>query len=234
MMKIDHDQLRLLYQRHVASGRPPDRHHCPSSWAMAGAFDTSLSIRMKRRIADHISDCRYCREEFQMLLEAQRAGLSTGKDEERADLNTTSTRPTRMNWHYAFPRFWRYASVLIGLCLAISSVFFIIQQDSRSGVPRANVAALQLMSPKADQILTFPPVFRWQKSPACRTYILEIFDELMLPFWSSGEIEYSEVSLPLEVSRRLVPGKSYFWMVTGFTPDLETKESSLSRFTLRK
>ena len=233
-MKIDLDQLRILYQRHVAAARPPDRHKCPSSWEMAGAFDTSLSIQKKRRIADHISECPYCREEFQMLLESERGGLYAGLNEERANSNPTPARSTRVNRHHALPSLWRYASVLLGLCLAIFSVFFIIQQDSRPGVPRANVAALKLISPKADQLLSIPPVFRWEKSLACSTYILEIFDELMLPIWSSGEIQYSEVSLPLEVSQKLVPGKSYYWMVTGFTPDLETKESSLSRFKLRK
>ena len=233
-MKIDLDQLRILYQRHLAARRPRKRHKCPSSWEMAGAFDPSLSTRTKRRIADHISECPSCREEFQMLLESQRAGLDPGVNEERINLGPTLDRPTRLNPHYALPRPWRYASVLIGFCLVVSSVLFIIQQNSRPGVPRSNGATLKLISPKADQIVTSPPVFRWQRSPGYGTYILEIFDESMLPLWSSGEVQYSEVSLPQEISQKLVPGRSYYWMVTGFSPDLEIKESSLSRFKFRK
>jgi hypothetical protein len=233
-MKIDLDQLRILYQGHVATRRPPNQRRCPSSWVMAGAFDPSLSRKKRRKIADHISKCPYCREEFVMLLEAQRREREQGMAGEYIVTSPTHRAPAQVKWPCALTRIWQSALILIGLCLAISSVFLIIQQNRQPGVPRASAPAIRLISPKADQVLASRPVFRWQNNPACTAYILEIFDEVMLPLWSSEKIHDAEFLLPPEVFMKLVPGRDYYWMVTGFSTDLSTKESSLCRFILRQ
>jgi hypothetical protein len=233
-MKIDLDQLRALYLGHLAARRSTGRRACPSSWAMAGAFDPSVSRKAKRRIAEHIWECPDCREEFQLLLEAQRAGYDPERDEDPSPSSPWPARPIRVKEPSGLTRIWQYAFVLIGLCLAISSVFLIFQRGPSSGVPRANVPALELISPTPDQAVASPPLFRWRESPGCRTYVLEIFDEEMLPLWSSEKTSHPEFLLPSEVFLRLAPGRSYYWMVTGFSPDLETQESALQRFRLRR
>ena len=100
--------------------------------------------------------------------------------------------------------------------------------------PRAIVTALELISPTPDQAVASPPLFRWRESPGCHAYVLEIFDEEMLPLWSSEKTSHPEFLLPSEVFLKLAPGRSYYWMVTGFSPDLETQESVLQRFSLRR
>ena len=230
-MKIEIDRLRTLLRGYTASKRPPDRRGCPSPRTMAGSFEASLSRRARKNIADHISECPFCQEEFMIFLEARRSEAGAPEPEDQA----ISERPRRLPRERAggsgLAAAWRFACVLIGLGLAISSFYIVIQHRHSSEVQRSNESEILLLFPRANQNITAPPVFRWRGSPTVDYYVLELFDEAMLPIWASEKIRGIQVPLPRDVFSSLRPGKSYYWMVTGFSPDLRTEESGLSPFS---
>jgi hypothetical protein len=230
-MKIELDRLRTLFQGYTASKRPPDRRGCPSPRAMAGSFEASLTSRARKNIADHISECPFCQEEFMIFMEARRSEAGAPEPEDQAISSQPRPLPRRRAGGSGLAVVWQYACVLIGLGLAISSFFIVIQHEYSSEVQRSNETEILLLVPRASQVITAPPIFRWRASPAADYYILELFDEAMLPIWTSERVRGIQAPLPRDVFSGLLPGKSYFWMVTGFSLDLGTKESGLSRFS---
>jgi len=230
-MKIELDRLRTLFQGYAASKRPSDRRGCPSPRAMAGTFESSLSRRARKNIADHISECPFCREEFMIFLEARRSEAGAPEPEEQASPDQHRPLPRKSAGGSGLAAVWQYASVLIGLGLAISSFFIVIQHKHSSEVQRSNETHILLQAPRARQVITAPPIFRWRGSPAADYYVIELFDETMLPIWTSERIQSNQAPLPRYVFSGLHPGKSYFWMVTGFSLDFEADVSGLSQFS---
>jgi hypothetical protein len=230
-MKIELDRLRTLFQGYAASKRPPDRRGCPSPRAMAGSFEASFSRRVRKKIADHISECPYCQEEFMIFLEARRSEAGALEPGDQVISDQVRPLPQQRPGGSGLAVVWQYACVLIGLSLAISSLFIVIQQKHSFEVQRSKESGILLLFPRASQVITAPPIFRWRGSPAVDYYVLELFDEAMLPIWTSERIRSIQAALPRDVFSGLRPGKSYYWMVTGFSLDLGTEESGLSQFS---
>jgi len=229
-MKTDLDRLKVLYQGYAASRRPVDRRKCPSPRVLARSFEPSLSGRRQRAIADHISECPACREEFTLFLGKKRAETASPENDGPDVVGREGRTPRRSV--YRFRPAWQGASVLIGIGLAVVATFVIIQKRELSDVVRASGSKLVLRLPKAGQALSRPLVFRWAVHPDVEYYVLELFDDQMLPIWTSEAIRASRLALPHEVASSLQPG-TYYWMVTGFTAESQRMESGLSRFTLR-
>ncbi len=216
-MKID--SLRELFQGHADSRRTPCRRNCPSFAAIAGSFEPAASQRDKKRIIDHISGCSDCQEEFMLLLELQ-------KKEGDRHPGIVKDRV------FAHPLLWRYACTLIGLGLALTSFFMLIQKEKLSDVQRTSERGILMISPKIDHFVSSPLVFRWLGDKKAEYYILELFDEALLPVWTSDTIRDIQMHLPSEVNSKLRPGKSYFWMITAYSQDSKINESKLARFTI--
>jgi hypothetical protein len=231
-MRIDLDKLRELFQGYAASRKPPSPEGCPSPSAIAKAFEPSASVRKKKRIVDHISECSFCREEFMMMLELQQHDATSIKIESSTasyEPRHGASRAVRSLGHSSL---WQYASVLFGLSLVISSLFILVHQSDLSEVQRTGGSSIVLLYPKPGQSLSGPIVFRWQERLESEFYILELFDEALLPIWTSDKIRDAQIQIPPNVSSSLNPGKSYFWTVTAFSPDATVTESTLARFQI--
>jgi hypothetical protein len=230
-MKVDDAILKALYQGYSASRKPDNRKGCPSSLEIINSFEPSTSIRKKKRIIDHVSECSFCREEFILLFEVQKSSPAlpgikdaTARHRSRADTSVLSGPSSA--------RFWQYACCLLGLGLMLSSLFLIISKKYLSEAERAEQTELRLLSPKTGQSVSLPVVFRWQARAEVDHYGLELFDEALLPIWASGEIRGVQMRLPPHVLAILIPGKSYYWMVTSYSKNSETHESRLSLFKI--
>jgi hypothetical protein len=222
---MNNERLRELYLAYATSRRPSDRRDCPSTRELVRSFDPSFSRRLQRRIVDHISECPYCREEFMLLMGEQRSEAS------RRDLPAQGY--SKEDGLGAYRRVaWRYATILIGIGLALSAYLIVIQQKNPSGIQRTSTSTITLVTPRAGQVITGQPHFRWEQNSSAEYYILEIFDDQMMPIWTSARIRVYRFSPPQEVAPLFVPGGTYFWMVTGFTPNSEKLESGLSLFRI--
>ncbi len=219
-MRIDDDQLKELFRGYAASRKPLTRKKCPSPKALASSFEPSASFRKKKKIVDHISGCSFCREEFMVLFEIQ------GREPSRLRVLSQG----RSNRH----PLWQYACALLGLGLVITSFFVSVRQKELSSIERSAERSIALLDPKADQSLSGSFVFRWRGRAASDYYILELFDDALLPIWTSSKIRDLQIPIPPEVYTTLRPGRPYFWMVTAFSQDVKTEESQLGRFILHR
>jgi hypothetical protein len=218
-MKTDDDRLKELFRGYAASRKPLTRGGCPSPEAIARSFEPSASARKKRKIVDHVSGCPFCRDEFLMFLEIQK------RDPARPE--ASSPRPPGR------PLLWQIACVFLGLGLVTTSYFMFVHQKEISTMRQRLETGLVLLSPKVGQSLSGPLVFRWRGRQASEYYVLELFDDALLPVWASDRIRKPQVLLPVEIRSTLQPGRSYFWMVTAFSQGAKTDESPLGRFVIR-
>jgi hypothetical protein len=230
-MKIDIDRLRALFQGYAASRRPADRRGCPSPREIARSFEPSLSRRRQRAIVDHISECPGCQEEFRIFL-AQKRTEDASPDSVGPDIAGSHRRSSGRSRRWSRP-VWQGASVLAGIGLSLVATLVIVRNMKEADVVRAGAPSLVLRSPKAGQTLSRPIVFRWDRHPDIESYVLELFDERMLPVWTSEAIQRHTLAVPSEVASSFRTG-TYYWMVTGFTAESRRIESGLSRFTLRQ
>jgi hypothetical protein len=230
-MKVDDAILKELFQGYGTTRRSLDRKECPSPSEMVRSFESSSPIRKKKRIVDHVSECPFCREEFLLLFEIQRSSpsLSNIRDT-KAHYGPQTGTPIRSEPNHL--RFWQYACSLLGLGLVISSLFLIVKQKDLSEVERTARTELILLSPKTGESVSRPLIFRWRGRSAIDYYVLELFDEALLPIWTSDKIRDIQVQLPTPIISMLRPGRSYYWMVTSYSKGSETNESRLAHFRI--
>jgi|WetSurMetagenome_2_1015567.scaffolds.fasta_scaffold58045_3 hypothetical protein len=226
-MKTDHPDLREIYQAYTSFRRPSGREKCPSPQIIARSFERSASVRKKKMIVDHISGCPMCREEFMMLLEHQEVSAT----DPIADLDSRPSHVERGKTHLAL---WQGVLALLGVTLVAFSFFFIRYQNADSNLRQMGTAGIILRSPKRNLSLSNPVMFRWQARPDSEYFILELFNESLLPVWASDKIRDLQVLLPPEVSSSLRSGQVYFWMVTSYVHDMKSGESPLLRFVVRR
>ena len=229
-MKIDNRALVNLYREYIELNAASPSNDCPSSVNLANSFMPSTSLREKKRIADHISHCRSCRNAFMILLQLHQCDALTVFDQEDGEKkghpNNIFSKLINIS------PFLRVSSVFIGLVLIATSALLIIQNDefsrnSRSGNAGINMTYPVTTHPKAEKL-----IFRWKRHSESGYYVLELFDEALLPIWTSQKTDALQAQLPDDVYSILQIGKSYFWMVTGFSEDQKIDESPLARFIL--
>ncbi len=230
-MRIDRDSLRDLFQGYVDSKRPPCRRNCPAFMAIASSFEPSASIRDKKRIVDHISACSYCSEEFILLVELRKAEaepLAKGGETLPCAIHPDITKGKG----HRHPLLWQYACVLIGLGLAFTSFFVLVQRKELSDVHRTSGAGILTLAPEIDQTVSGPIVFRWLADPDAEYYVLELFDDALLPVWASERIRGTQMKLPPDARSKLEFGQPYLWMITAYVQETAIKESRLARFII--
>jgi hypothetical protein len=228
-MKIEHDDLKKLYQGYISSKVPGSRNKCPSPKALFNSFKSSTSLRNKKEIIGHVTDCSFCREEFELLLELQRyqaSSITVINESSSTAFSTDKLRVTSIGRRSIL----RYAYLLFGLVLILSAYYLIVQQNNLTEVKRASEHSILLIIPMHVHTFPKPLIFRWQEQFASQYYILELFDNSLLPVWTSQKIIDVQIQLPDVVLSRLHSGNYYFWMITAFSSTQKISESELMRF----
>jgi hypothetical protein len=197
--------------------------------ALSISFGSPTSIRNKKEIIDHITECSFCREEFEILLDLHKwqASFSTLTSE---NSSTDSTKPKLGAANSVKRIIWRYAYFLFGLVLILTANYLIIQRNSISEAMRTSEQRILLFAPARVHIFPKPLIFRWEAQPPSQYYILELFDNSLLPVWTSQKLFDIQTQLPVEVLSRLQSGNFYFWMITAYSSTQKISESELLRF----
>ncbi len=228
-MKLNDDILKELYQGYVDLKTPFNRKNCPSSIVIASSFEPSVSRRKKKKIIDHISECSYCREEFMFFFELQKCDFMSNKMAFKTINYDSQIRANNFKIYGLYP-FWRYVCFFLGFVLIISSILLFIRRDELSDTRRTNETSIMLIYPTLKHTLPSPLIFQWQKRSSSQYYILELFDDALLPIWISNKIYDSYIQLPADIYSKLLPEKAYFWTITAFIDTSIIEESKLTRF----
>lgn len=128
----------------------------------------------------------------------------------------------------------RYATLAVGLLLIVTSALFLVRRrDFFRGHPEGN-APFSLTYPLSSHSITKPLVFRWEGYSVASGYILELFDESLLPVWKSATTGSTQIAVPNGVEIGLEAGKTFFWTVTAYSGDDKIAESAFARFTVTR
>jgi hypothetical protein len=231
-MNLRNDDLKRSYRSFIDSRIPENRKDCPPLEELVSFFELRGRTGGKLKIVDHVTRCSACAQEFEFLLELRR-------HQQKITSQLPVGRPVK-RFFQSFPAsidgtnlFWRFSSVLVGMLLVIASLTVILQKGSRLAEMRAVRSSLALLKPASGQSVMPPLKFAWERLPGAETYVLELYDEALLPLWKSPETSLTHFVLPLEETERLLPGHRYFWIVTAFCEGERISESGLSQLTFK-
>jgi len=227
-MDLNDDELKSLYRTYVAGQKEDSRKDCPSMEKLLSFFEAHKRTRKKKRIVDHITRCSACAKEFEFMLEVQRyeCRLALRLQE------TPSEEPSPLPSGIITPLFWKFTSSVVGMVLVVVSLGIIFKELRREDLTRATRSGIELIQPKPGRPVTPPLIFKWQPTAMATTYILELYDDSLLPFWKSTETSATTIVLPDDVTARLQPDQVYYWMVTAYGRDGKLAESGFYRFSI--
>lgn len=229
-MKIVNRTLVDLYREYIELNSASLKDDCPTSESLANSFMPSASPRERKRIADHISHCRSCRDAFMILLQLKQCDASSAFDQDNRE---RKGHPNILILKFInISPLFRFSCVFVGLVLLTASALLIIKNDELSRTFRSGGAGINLIYPVTAHPKSEKLIFQWERQPESEYYVLELFDDPLMPLWTSNKTDVLQTQLPDDVYSSLQIGKSYFWMVTGFSQDLKIDESPLTRFVL--
>jgi hypothetical protein len=229
-MKINRKDLKELYMDYLEDKSPVSKVKCPSSQDIAACLRGERSRNKKNQIIDHIFQCDYCHEEFELILESIR--------EEKKFihyLNTIIKEKKQRKWKksYKLHKFrpaWIYGFIfVVGVILISVFVYNISEERQYRGAESHSVT---LIAPNKKVSLEKQLEFKWNHVQNSDYYILEIFDESLYPIWESDKIKRDHTSLSEEITVKFLKQKTYYWMVTAFLSDGKTIESRLQDFAI--
>jgi hypothetical protein len=230
-MNLNDEDLRRLYRSYIALKDPDNRLGCPSLEKLVLFFESSSRIRKKMKIIDHVTNCSSCAREFEFLLELQRYEKKMIQ-EVRESQSAESLPPFLFRSSQRMRLLWRFSSVLIGIALVIVSLATIVQKLGREDQTRAARSFVRLIQPKSNQRVTLPLIFKWQGIAGAESYVLELYDESLLPIWKSTAIPATSFILPRAIASQLQLNRPYYWLVTVYGHNEKLAESNLSLFAI--
>lgn len=197
--------------------------NCPSTRELVRSFSPKASKRKKDKIIDHISGCEECRDAFSILKDIVEQDVQHER-REAANGRTEGFRTSPI----------RYATLAAGLLLIASSIVFLAR---RGDVPRTggNVQApFSLIYPRSSHPVSKPLVFRWETLRDADRYVLELFDEDLLPVWTSERTAGTQIVVNNATSIGLEEGKPFYWTVIAYSGEDKIGESDLCRFSVTR
>jgi len=228
-MKISLSDLEDIVATGGENRARPLRDDCPSPEQLALCARSALSKKEKSVITGHLMTCRDCAaevktilavfaEESRLIRDLQDSVPAPGKKQPQA---TGSPR-----WHPA----WKIASAVSAVVLlAALGIVLVSRFAPRADRQRGAGPALALVSPVNNAFSLGGLKFTW-RGPAAKYHIIEVFDASLKLLWRSAGVAGNEVTAPEELTRRMKPKETYFWVVTAVLGDESRVKSKLGEF----
>jgi hypothetical protein len=228
-MTLNDEDLRRLYRAYINNRVAGGGKSCPSLEDLSIFFEPHARTGKKLKIVDHITNCSSCAKEFEFFISLQKfqSRIVQGAQQIFLAESPPITAPTPF---HAFGSFWRFSSVAVGALLVAASLITMIQGWRLSSSERAAFLSLSLVQPSQNHPGSIPLIFQWKEVRGAENYILELYDEALLPVWKSPGISAPNLKLPEDISRLLQLNRPYFWMVTAYRNKGKIAESELMRF----
>lgn len=196
---------------------------CPSTRELVKSFSPKASKRAKDRIIDHISECEECRDAFSILKDIVEQDAQKERRETDGDL---------LRNFVGFP--FRYATLAAGLLLIASSVIFLVRHGDVPRTGRNARVVFSLTYPRSSHPISKTLVFRWEAHSAADRYVLEVFDEGLLPIWTSERTAGTQITVADATAIGLEVGRPFYWAVIAYSGEEKVGESDLCRFTVTR
>jgi len=237
-MKLNSRDLCEAYQAEIKDKIPETRKFCPSPKKMLHLFRGKISENKKARIVDHITNCYYCSQEFEFIIEALRYEKNLNNIANEFIAKKGKNPALKHSISHSFSsRFKLGYSTLLASCILVFSLgaIFIISKKVESSKYRGtSLNQIELIKPRKKMLTKSTLAFEWEAVQGTDYYVFEIFDETLYPIWTSDKIILNSVLLPSKTSFKLESNKSYYWMVTAFLQSGIKKESTLKEFQIKE
>lgn len=230
-MKINNEELKILYNAYIKERIAPSRRDCPDTEEIINFFRSKLESDKQLIIIDHITNCSYCVKEFESIFHILKA--QENLSEEIGGLIRSKNKEIEIKRKKYFSLFssWKYALPFLGAAILITA-FFIFRRSEKIEYRDQTIPKMNLVEPINGKHIKSLPAFKWTEIKNSEYYVLEIFDETLYPVFESDKIIKNHYILSEQSAKKIVKNKSYFWMVTAFMPDGKKIESNLEEFRL--
>jgi len=226
-MKTTERELKRAYREYIQNSPGPRTEDCPAPGEIWSLFAGETPGKRKAGMVEHITACSSCFREFEAFLEMSRA-------EENLANEVRPHLPSQMR-AAPLPLVWRYVTAFLALIVILAAAMLSTKWLGLTKRPeeRGRLSGqLRLLSPGPRPTLRVPLIFRWEEVARPEYYIIEIFDDSLLPFWKSPQLTGFSYELPSPVKEKMERGKSYFWMLTAFSQGGQKTESAPEEFRL--
>ena len=242
-MKINLNDLQLAYITSLLNKIPISRKNCPSLKKLKASFSPKTSEKEKTYIIDHVTNCYYCVQEFQIIffilryekkLNKELFDLLPPKNEVhgiKRIIKKSASKSARTKRYFKFFFNWKYAYFLLGTAILILALT-ILKNVNKRGYRNIDFNRINLVEPLNEKHSKSSLLFKWNEYKGSNYYVLDLFDETLLPIWRSKKIFSEFISLPKEVVERLDKNKNYYWMITAFLHNGRKVESKIEGFKL--
>jgi len=231
-MNLKDEELRRLFRSYVTMRTPGNRVGCPSPESLLSFFISRSRTRKKLKIVDHLTNCSACAREFELLLDIQRYQDHLVPQIREAS-HAGQSFITPASPIHTIGHFWRISPIVAGALFVVASLLIVIRESERPVGVRATFSSIVLVQPDLQHPASFPLMFKWEEVEGAETYILELYDETLLPIWKSPGIASPPVTIPEDLAHRLQLNKPYFWMITAYHNKEKLAESALTWFIVR-
>ena len=234
-MKINLQELPKLFQSHIAKSTQMNRKNCPSPKILSECLQGQASKKNKNTVIEHITHCKFCLEEFQFILEIRREKKKLIQKVSNLYIKPSKNIKTKsVKVHSSFfQKTWKWAFFAASTFIVLTLIVFIkggLNQKFRG----TGIDYIRLIQSTHNKATKASIEFHWEKMENVEYYIIELFDNTLLPIWKSQQIPNNRASLPNDIMESLTPGENYYWFITGFFPGEAKIESSLERFQIKK
>jgi hypothetical protein len=249
LIKIKYEELKLLYRDHIRSQLPASRLNCPSLEKIYNSLKVKSSRRYRIGLIDHISHCRFCLDDFDILrsflliekttlAEINQVISSAKKQDARLREERDGYRQENKHIPFHYRKIIAFSLAMLAIAFLVLGLFtnrqllnkILFSDQNRSPLRKE----LVLLHPECNREHAISSlIFKWKSIPRSDFYVIEIFDETLLPIWKSPPIFESFFAFPTKIPDIIKPQKVYFWMVTAFKSDKIRLESNIHCFYFR-
>ncbi len=226
-MKTNDRELKTAYREHVQNTTATQEKDCPTAEDIWRLFSEKTSGKRKSRLVDHITTCFFCFREFEAFLEISRAEENLVREVQPRFRSDARKAPLPMVWRYA-GAFLMVMAILAAALLSTKWLGFPKRPEERGRLS----GQIRLLAPGQETALRSPLVFRWEAVALSEYYVVEVFDETLLPVWKSAQLTITSCEIPKQIKEQMAKERTYYWMLTAFSPGGTKTESSLEEFKL--
>lgn len=233
-MKTSLADLSRAYQNYLRDNGPGAGASCPPLERLTQCVLAQVSKKERAEIVGHAANCAACSAALRDLL-----GVSEEVDRFITQAEAVSehrpesgSQPARVLW----ARLTRKpaVAVLAGIFAVAVMTFSVFRLLDRSGTRGGAEARILLVSPVKAALSRDSILFRWQSAAKADHYTVELFDKSFQLVWRSDPVQGNEVRPSGGAHMKMIPGETYYWLVTAVTGDHAEMKSRLAEFSVSK
>jgi len=227
-MILSDEKLKHYYHSYLTEKALQDRRACPSLNKLLSILKKHVRTRTKLKVIDHATSCPFCARELELILGLDKCyGDMMKQFQSTPELSIPHSYPTRIFGHL-LPL--RLTLLITGIIITISALFFVLHNGSPHEQTRAIRSAINLIHPIHTHIAAQPLVFQWKGMNGAELYMLELYDQALLPIWKSPGSSLTYVMIPDTVALLIKQDQTYHWMVTAYAHGEKIAESEMASF----